>query len=245
MKIAWLLEHQYSPDGLAFAALKSADLARTGVLLQAAERAECVAHLGIVHIEESGSAEPAYAPRRYRRWRSDDDAEEMKGADFEVVDICDSPRYVDHWRDAHDQPVGFGKIPLADNERLPAGALDGVPPDQQRLTEATGNEGASFERSYHRAAVVIWLRIHYADVLLQAGAGAVLPLLQQQLTPASRRALTSTECGVAAGLARRLVAGWPKPLEYSHLSEERAISPFDAQIAGPIGRRRIARGVHH
>jgi hypothetical protein len=31
---------------------------------------------------------------------------------------------------------------------LPAGALDDEPPDTQRLTEASGNEGASFERSY-------------------------------------------------------------------------------------------------
>ena len=55
-KIAWLLEHQYSPDGLSFAGLKSADAARAKVLAQAAERAGCAAHLGIVHIEESGSA---------------------------------------------------------------------------------------------------------------------------------------------------------------------------------------------
>jgi hypothetical protein len=31
-KIAWLLEHQYSPDGLAFAALKSADAARAKLI---------------------------------------------------------------------------------------------------------------------------------------------------------------------------------------------------------------------
>ena len=42
-KIAWLLEHQYSPDGLSFAGLKSADAARVKVLAQAAERAGCAA----------------------------------------------------------------------------------------------------------------------------------------------------------------------------------------------------------
>jgi hypothetical protein len=57
LKIAWLLEHQYSPAGLSFAALKNADAARVKVLSEAALRANCVVHLGIVHIEESGSAE--------------------------------------------------------------------------------------------------------------------------------------------------------------------------------------------
>ena len=57
-KIAWLLDHQYSPAGLSFSALKGVDAARARVLAQAAARAQCAAHLGIVHIGESGSAEP-------------------------------------------------------------------------------------------------------------------------------------------------------------------------------------------
>lgn len=37
-----------------------------------------------------------------------------------------------------------------------------VSPDRQKLMEASGNEGASYERSYHRAAVVLWRRDRYA-----------------------------------------------------------------------------------
>ena len=59
-----------------------------------------------------------------------------------------------------------------------------------RHMEASGNEGASFERSYHRAALVIWHRQHYAKVLLQAGVGAALGLAVAawllQLSAASR-----------------------------------------------------------
>jgi hypothetical protein len=57
-KIAWLLDHQYSPAGLSFSALKGADAAKAGVLMRAAARAHCATHLGIVHIGESGAAEP-------------------------------------------------------------------------------------------------------------------------------------------------------------------------------------------
>jgi hypothetical protein len=52
--------------------------------------------------------------------------------------------------------------------------LDGEAPDEQRLTEATGNEGASFERAYHRAALLVWPRDRFADVLLQAGVAGLI-----------------------------------------------------------------------
>ncbi|MEO8429293.1 MAG: 2OG-Fe(II) oxygenase, partial [Verrucomicrobiota bacterium] len=57
-KLAWLLEHQYSPAELSFATLKNTDAARAKVILAAAERAGCAVHLGIVHIEETGAAQP-------------------------------------------------------------------------------------------------------------------------------------------------------------------------------------------
>src|SRR5262249_24113050 len=43
-KIAWLLDHEYSPAGLSFSALKGADAAKARVLMQAAARAQCTAH---------------------------------------------------------------------------------------------------------------------------------------------------------------------------------------------------------
>lgn len=219
-KIVWLLAHQYSPAGLAFSALKSADAAKVQVLAVAAARANCAVHLGIVHIEESGAAEPTYHdpyPSRGRRRYYDDDADEegdedanqdASDDDFEVVEVSDSWRYVDQWIDPQDRAVAFGKLPLADGELLPHGALDEEKPDSQRLTEATGNEGASFERSYHRAAVVIWHRGRYADVLLEAGVGAALPWLKERIAACSGGGASSTARREASALARRMIEGW-------------------------------------
>jgi len=203
-KIAWLLEHQYSPDGLSFAGLKSADAARVQVLAQAAERADCAAHLGIVHIEESGSAEEIYDGGRTRGWRrysdeDEDDDDAAGGDEFEVIEVCDWRHYVSQWRDLRDQPVGFGELPIEPGELLPAGALDDAKPDEQRLMEASGNEGASFERSYHRAALVIWPRARFAGVLLQAGVGAALPHLRERLAAGD---------GAASGIAGQIIAAW-------------------------------------
>ncbi len=209
-KIAWLLEHQYSPEGLSFAGLKSADAARVKVLTQAAERAECAVHLGIVHIEESGSAEENYTdPYARRRGRYDDDdeddeeeSEDAGGDEFEIVGVCDWRHFVAQWRDLRDASVDFGELPLEPGELLPAGALDDEKPDEQRLLEASGNEGASFERSYHRAALVIWPCERFAAVLLQAGVSAALPHLHERIAAGD---------GAASAIARQIIEAWDNP----------------------------------
>ncbi len=209
-KIAWLLEFQYSPDGLSFAGLKSIDAARVKVLVQAAERAACAAHLAIVHIEESGTAEPEYSSHDWGGWGGydEDETEDADSDEFEVVEVCDWRHYVNQWRDLQDQPVEFGEIPIGPGELLPIAALDDEEPDEQRLMEASGNAGASFERSYHRAALVIWRRERYAEVLLQAGVEAVLPYLQECIRECTAKNAPPAARTGAVALARRLVDAW-------------------------------------
>ncbi len=208
-KIAWLLDHQYSPEGLSFSALKGADAAKARVLVQAAERGQCAAHLGIVHIGESGAAEPDYdyfyrsRRNRSRSYPDEDEEDNEEDTSFTVASVDDTWQYVDEWRDTGDHVVEFGRIPLAGGELLPAGRLDGEPPDKKRLTEASGNKGASYERSYHRAVLVLWHRNRTADVLLQAGVVAVLPYLRQ-LAAYGKRARPE-----AIAVAKRILKAWP------------------------------------
>lgn len=150
---------------------------------------------------------------RKRRWGRGYEEEEAEGEDdgsedFEVIDVCDWRHYVAQWRDRRDQPVGFGEIPLEPGELLPTGALDDEKPNTQRLMEASGNEGASFERSYHRAALVLWRRERYAEVLLQAGVAAALPLLREKVEAGSAKDAPAALRKEAASLARQLVKSW-------------------------------------
>ena len=243
-KIAWLLEYQYSPAGLSFLGLKAADAAKTGVLVRAASRAQCAAHLGIVHIGESGAAEPDYDEYSYRsRWNryndyEDEDEGELEdedeeGTDFTAVTVDDSWQYIDEWRDTQDAGVGFGPMPLGDGELLPEGALDGEPPDKKRLTEASGNEGASYERSYHRAALVLWPQERYADVLLQAGVVAALPYLNQLIANGKK---SRPE---AMALAERMVEAWQKdarPLDYHSAFANRPEASHRTEIMSALGK---------
>ena len=226
MKLAWLLEHQYSAAGLSSAGLKGQDAAHVQVLTQAAERAGCAAYLGIVHIEETGPAEPHFELHEYGGWHSgwqdddatgeeDDLAEEQEAADdddFEVIEVSDAWRYVDHWVDTQNRSVDFGRLPVEENELLPAGALDNAAPDKQRLTEATGNEGASFERSYRRAALVMWPRNRSVDVLLQGGARAVMPYLKDIARRCSLPSASRAERAGVRSIAGRIVKAWKREL---------------------------------
>lgn len=234
-KIVYLLEHQYTPAGLRFAGLKNGDAAVGKVLAQAAVAAGYAVHLGIVHIEETGPAEIAYDPyaRRRSRWNRYSNEEESgisDNEDFEVVDVSESSKFINNWVRSDDQPVAFGSLPLGEGELLPAGALDDELPDSQRVTEATGNEGATFERSYHRAALVLWRRERYPEVLLQSGVGAVVPYLQELVlaraaeTDAARRAAAGNQI---TAVAEKLIGTWVASPDYTRYYGSQPVKPAD------------------
>ena len=201
-KLAWLLEHQYTPEGLSFAGLKAADAGRVQVLLAAARAAGCTAHLGIVHLEETGQATPtyeSYGRRGHRGYYGSAEPAQAKTADYNVEFVNEQNLYIDQWRNAADQSVAMGRVPLAEGELLPDGALDDEEPDVQRLQEASGNEGVSYERSYHRAALILWPAERSLSVLLQAGVTAVMPFFQAEVD----RCLAP---GAPPGMRERLAA---------------------------------------
>lgn len=183
-KLIWLLEHQYSTAEISFNFLKNADAAVAKVLIKAAEQAKCAIYLGIVHIEESGAAEPNYG--YYHEYDDDedeydDDERDEDDDDYEILDICDSEKYVDSCQDLQNQQMNFGKIPFEECELLPSDALIDVKPDEQRLLEATGNEGVSFERAYHRAAIILWPESNFIKILLQSGLKRGVTYFKEQI----------------------------------------------------------------
>ena len=214
-KLVWLLEHQYSPAGLKFAALKNADAARAGVLREAAARTGCDVHLGIVHIGETGPAEYWGGSRGRSRRRGgygqaygDSDEVEVGSDDYEIVEVQDGWRYIDQWVSTEDRAAAFGEVPIGEGEVLPIGALDDEVPDEQRVMEATGNEGATFERTYHRAALVIWLRDRSVDVLLQAGVAGAVAYLDGRVSAWIDAGAAEAERPALLDEAGRIVAAW-------------------------------------
>ena len=175
-KLIYPLEHAYSQAELAFAALKGVDANIAGIALAAADEADCDVQLALVSIEESGSAEYGgyYDSRRKRRYYDDDDED---NEDFEIGEICDRHLRLTDWQKPSGERSLFTELPFEETELCPLDAFEGLEPDSLHFHEATGNEGASFDRAYRRAGLVFWPRARLLAVLNQGGLSMTLPCL--------------------------------------------------------------------
>ena len=198
-KLVWLLEHDYSAAGLSFGALKNVDAAVGRVLSAAAERAGCALHAAVVRVEETGSGWYHGYAREVED--IDDDA-------FELYEIVDTACWLDGWMRPDGAPAPYGALPLLAGESMPADRLDPGRPDTQRLTEASGNEGATIERFYRRAALAVWRKPDCPRVLAPGGAGSLAAFLADEWRRASSGAPAS---GPIHDVASRVVDVWPPP----------------------------------
>ena len=166
-KLVYPLEHAYTPAELGFAALKGIDAAVAGVLIAAAPQAGCDLFLALLSIQENGAAEYTGFGSR-RRWQE---------PELEAGEVLDRYMGLSDWRLPDGSRPTLGELPVDEEEFAPPDALDGMEPDEEEFHEASGNEGASFDRTYRRAALVLWPRERVLLVMNQAGLRATLPFL--------------------------------------------------------------------
>ncbi|HRD95365.1 MAG TPA: 2OG-Fe(II) oxygenase [Rubrivivax sp.] len=156
LKLVYPLAHVYTPAELSFAALKGADAAAAAVLTTAAGDAACDLHVALLRIEESGAAEyNGYGGPRWRsRYHDDDEEDDDEGSDdeFRVAEVFDRAVTLSDWRRPDGGEASLGTLPF--------------------------NEGASFERSYQRAALVLWPHAQRLRLIARAGFAASMPALQ-------------------------------------------------------------------
>jgi predicted 2-oxoglutarate/Fe(II)-dependent dioxygenase YbiX len=206
-KLILPLEHVYTPAELSFSALKGADAGVASVLVKAASEADCDLHLALVSIEESGSAgHTGYYGRR--RWSRDEEEDE----DFEVAEVLDRALILAEWRRPDGGEPAFEEFPFAEDELCPPDAFEDLTPDEQHFHEATGNEGASFERTYRRAGFVLWPAARRLAVLNQAGLRTTLPYLEDLTArwETSNASTRSTLWREADELSRHMLRSWSR-----------------------------------
>ena len=207
-KLILPLEHAYTPAELSFSALKGADGGVASVLVKAAAEADCDLHLALVSIEESGSAEhTGYYGRRH--WSRD---EEEEDEEFEVAEVLDRALILSEWRRPDGGEAGFDDFPFAEDELCPPDAFEDLMPDEQHFHEATGNEGASFERTYSRAGLVLWPTARRLAVLNQAGLRTTLPYLEDLTArwETSNASIQSPLWREADELSRHMLRSWSR-----------------------------------
>lgn len=191
-KIAVMLEHRYTQAGLLIDKLKGIDLAKAELLFNAAEKANCDAHLALVTLWQSGSAEGGYDDysygrgRGYSRWDDEDEEEEDDDenhhSEHTMGEIFDSSLSADHWSNRQGKKVAFGEIPLEESEIVSDVALTQTDASKEEFEGYTGNAGMTLERWYHRAAIVIWPQSHQFKVWCDAGTDAAIAGLGQMIS---------------------------------------------------------------
>lgn len=189
VKLAFALDHHYTPKGLSFAGLKNGDRAAAAALVAAAGRAGCEVHLAMIAITETGTAEENCDRGRWQR-RYDDGY-------FEVIEVFYRMVAAEEWRAPDEGRPDLGAIPMEDGELWPPDAIAEEKPDEQHYHEATGNEGAEFQRTYRRAALVVWPAAARLAVLAQASPSRSVGLLENE-----------RDRGVALDLADRILDRW-------------------------------------
>jgi hypothetical protein len=98
-------------------------------------------------------------------------------AEFEVGEVEESSLTVHDWRQPDGSRPPLGPLPFRLDELSPSDAFEDLEPDELDFQEATGNAGASFERLYQRAALVLWPKSRRSDVVSQGGLQASVPFL--------------------------------------------------------------------
>ncbi len=162
-KLVVVLDHHYSQAGLSFQNLKNLDKAQANILVQAAQQANCHAYLGLLTLWEAGELES--------------DGYYYDKSDAEMGEIYDESLSVNYWIDAHGIAQDFGEIDIDQDELVLDAPLDSVEADKEEIEGPTGNAGATIERWYHRAAVIIWRKSQHFSILSQVGQGHAIPQL--------------------------------------------------------------------
>lgn len=235
-KLVYPLEHAYTPAELGFPTLKGADAAVAGVLTAAAPQADCDLHLALLTVEESGIAEYSDNYGRRGRWSGPNDD------DFEAGEVTDRAVSLSEWRQPDGDTSALGELPVEELAELcPPDAFADLEPDEEHFREATGNEGASFERTYQRAALVLWPRRRRLAVLCQAGLSVTLPLLEDtvQRADAAKGARHEALQAEALELAGYMIEQWPTGRWYPRSEDKPGRAASMLTLLARLGATRL------
>lgn len=220
-KLAIPFTHQYTEASFGPTQLKGGDRARAEVLIRAAQSLdyECYFALLMLHQEgvpDYGTIDFGDSWGRGSRWSHDDydESDEDKSdddPDGEFEEIFNEELKLEHWRDPKGREQSFGALHFEDNEILGLDDKEGWS-YKQEVREATGNEGASMDRWYRQAVMVMWPRERHFDVLAAEGPASAIPALEK-LVAESKTAKDLAACGK---VAKAIIANWQGHDLYGH-----------------------------
>lgn len=162
-----LLDHHYTEAELCWSALKGADAARAQALAAAAQEAGWEIAVALLERWRSHAAWTSV-------WGHD---HELELDDIEVEDEIDGHDRLSHLQGPTGPRPELGTLTFSDDQLLSGKGLPADRPDEFAYYEATGNEGATVDRTWRRAALVLWPGSSTPDVVAEAGWWSAEPYL--------------------------------------------------------------------
>jgi 2OG-Fe(II) oxygenase superfamily len=163
-RLVYLLDHEYTPRGLAWRRLKGADARRVGLLRTAADMAGSEAVLALADVKTTHSAFPADEGYGYWDQGWDDGDEEYVGdasgseGEYDIQDLIDSEVRLTHWTGPEGTRLEETSLYVPSNEVCASTPMGDLAPYSSEYEGYMGNWGNTLDRWYHRAAVIVWPR---------------------------------------------------------------------------------------
>lgn len=174
LRLAYLLDHQYTARGLSWERLKGVDAERAGLLRAAADRADCDVVLALSEVHETWDA---YEHDAYGDWYDrdvddvddvDDDSDVDSDGDgafddgdlgsYEVNSLVESEFGLTHWTDPGGTTIEQVRLSLDDDEVCTSTPSANLRPYEQAFEGYMGNYGNTLDLWYRRAALLVWPR---------------------------------------------------------------------------------------
>ena len=156
MRLAYLLDHEYTARGLGWSQLKGADAERAALLREAAGLAGCDAVLALAEIQEIWDADDSGGADHWYEEEEDDDG--PGEGQYTARDLIDSSITLDHWVGLGEGEPAEVSLTIRDEEIVTATPSSALTPYASHYEGYMGNYGNTLDRWYRRAALVVWPR---------------------------------------------------------------------------------------
>jgi len=210
---AVLLKHRYTEAEFNFNNLKGLDKIYAQVLTKAAQASDCQLHLGLVTLWEVGDiSEYFYDDYGYGRGRNSKNKEE----EYEIGEIIDSNLSINNWIAIDGTKKYFGEIGINEEQIISKKAIGSGKPDETEIEGPTGNAGATMDRWYHRAALVIWPKQQHFALLASMSQCIAVPQLAEMF---AKNPADLTDC---RRFASAIIDYWvlPRSIHLADVSKE-------------------------
>jgi predicted 2-oxoglutarate/Fe(II)-dependent dioxygenase YbiX len=188
-KLIYLLDHEYTANGLKWDNLKAGDQIRAQALLQTAKQNDLEAFLTLADIHEIWDCESSYegSYSRYRNWydededEDDDDGNDSDNEDsVQLLDLIDDETEIRYWLDESGKKIQYPSMSVWSDSICWTKANNECDPFEKEYEGYMGNWGDTMDYWYHRAAIVLWQRVDHYNALLEFNPAKVIEELLSQ-----------------------------------------------------------------